>query len=186
VIFFWLALIALNFGLLGFLLHAMYFSKQEFTITLGKEIEDLRKKLASREEQLGEVREQISDTRILIHSLKRELKQSNGEMSALQRIARRQEEKIRLLQEKGETIRAAVAPPRQRQDDFGTTRSTAARPSGSEIEASAAILAVSQDHEGNERIAIEEGRGVKIPLWKENLDNILDMLDNLEKEEAKK
>ncbi len=174
MIFFWLALIAVIFGMLGFLLHAFYFGRKERLQTLSKENEGLKRILAFREKETQDAREEISKARMLIHSLEQQLGQSNDAMQALRQVAERQEEEIRLLQKKNAAAALAVAGAEDRHSSIAAKKEVIVEvpPTPS------AIVGESINDQA------DEGRGMT-PLWKENLNNILGMLDKIEKEVKK-
>jgi len=160
MIFVWLALLAMVFMLLGFLLHAFYFGKRKsLEKSLNGEIQDMNRKLALREKINADAQEDLAHARMLVKSLERQLEQRNEQMNALQNTARRQEEEIRRLQETASEIRKSLA-----QTEESRTAASAAEYSES----------VPQPAAG------EQER--QIPLWKDNLNNILAMLEKLEKE----
>ncbi len=167
MIFFWLGLIALTFGLLGFLLHAFYFNRQKPVEALRKEIDSLNKALALREVETQGAKEEISKTRTLVHSLDRQLEQSNEAMHTLQQVTKRQEEEIRLLQKRGVEIPVTAVRAEERQSAVEAKTETA----GPDI--------IRTD----QRIPAEEA--ARVPLWKENLNNVLGMLEQMEKEVKK-
>ena len=74
MIFLWLALIALTFGLMGFLLHMHYFGKQKLMRQLGQESESLKKALT-----LGA--QEIATARSLVRSLEKQVAQRNDEIT---------------------------------------------------------------------------------------------------------
>ena len=174
MIFFWLALIAVTFGLLGFLLHAFYFSRQQRLQALSKDIESLKRILTFREKETQDAKEEISKTRLLVHSLEQQLGQSHDAMQALQQATRRQEEEIRLLQKKNAEAALAAAQVEELQRSIAAKKEavTEAPPAPSYIA------------DVSENGQIDGGKDAT-PLWKENLNNILGMLDKIEKEVKK-
>ncbi len=184
MIFFWLALIALSFGLFGFLLHDFYFSRQQLIRSMRKELDDLNQALASSNKETSAAQKQISKATMLIRSLEQQMEQSNKEISTLKQATRRQEETIRLLQRIGAEIRSTAFQTETRRSDIETVRS-ASRPHDSLVDGISAISEANRDSQGRENAKSEEGKGLKIPLWKENLNNILSMLDEIEKETSR-
>jgi len=159
MIFFWLALLALTFGVLGFLLHAFYFGRRKSVeANLNDEIQDMKGALALRAKINADIQEDLAHSRNLVKSLERQLEQRNEQMSALQSMARRQEDEIRLLQQATSEIRLSIA----RTEESGA--------------------AAVQEPGVSEPQPAQEVQDQKIPLWKDNLNNILTMLDNLEKQ----
>ncbi len=174
MIFFWLALIAVTFGLLGFILHAFYFSRQRRLQALSKAQESLQRILAFREKETQDAKEEISKTRMLVHSLEQQLGQSHDAMQALQQAVKRQEEEIRLLQKKNTEAALAVARAEELQRPIAVKKDEA-----TEAPPAPSYLA---DESENNQIA---GAKDVTPLWKENLNSILGMLDKIEKEVKK-
>lgn len=154
-IFVWLSLVALIFGLLGFLIHAFYFGRQEPVVddSLHNLVQSLNRKLAAREKMNAEAQEEIAKTREMVESLKKQLEQRDEQMSALQAMARRQQEELSLLQGTAAQVKTTGAGPE-------APAPPAAQPAAPATEAS------------------EQ----KVPLWKDNLNNILSMLDKLQRE----
>ena len=161
MIFFWLALLALTFGLLGFLLHASYFGRRKSVEeNLNDKIGDMKKALALREIINADAQDDLAHSRMMVKSLERQLEQRNEQLSALQSMTRRQEEEIRLLQQATSEIRLSIAR---------TEESSAVAPEPGVLGPQPA----------------QDAREQKMPLWKDNLNNILTMLDKLEKETRK-
>ncbi len=178
MIFFWLFLIALTFGLLGFLLHAFYFGKQHLVQNLRREVEDMKKALASGEAESQKAWEEIAKTKILIHSLKHQLQQSNETSCVFQSTAMRQGQGIHRTGEKGADTTAVPAWER---------RESATQLVSEQNECKPGVLADIPDDDLNSgpglQTPAEGGKTTEIPLWKRNLHNILSTLDKLEKEE---
>jgi len=156
MIFLWLSLVALIFGVLGFLLHAFYFSKQEFVEdSMTHLIQSMNRKLAVRERINADAQEEITKTRMLVKSLEAQLEQREEQRKALQGMAQPHQEDIRLLQKTADEMRRAAPPIDERR--------TAVPASG---------VAAS----------IRAKREPIVPLWKDNLNSILNMLDQLQKD----
>ncbi len=181
MIFFWLALIALSFGLFGFLLHDFYFGRQQLIRSMRKELDDLNQALVSSNKETSAAQKGISKATMLIRSLELQMEQSNKEISTLKQATRRQEETIRLLQRTGAETAFQTDT---RRCDIETVRS-ASQPHASKVDGISAISEANRDSQGRENAKSEEGKGLKIPLWKENLNNILSMLDEIEKETSR-
>jgi chromosome segregation ATPase len=130
----------------------LYFGKQKLMRHLGQESEGLKKALT-----VGA--QEIATARLLVHSLEQQLAQRNDEMNMLKSMAKQQEKDLRLLQERAE----------ERLNSVGRPLPT---PAESKLEESQAPLGVKQEFTGS----VQE-----IPLWRENLDNILSTLDKMEK-----
>ncbi len=165
MIFLWLALVALIFGLLGFLLHAFFFGQKELVARLNTEIEGLKTSLAFRERGNSDAQQEVARTKGLIESLEKQLAQRNEQMGALQSMAQRQENEIRRLQQAASEIRIAI-------DQAEEQRAPTPAPLVAEPEPEPA----SQPKESKQQ---------KIPLWKDNLNNILDTLNKIERETKK-
>ena len=168
MIFFLLASIALCFGLLGFLLHAFYFSKAKLAESLVKELESLRGTLAlkqgvmeAKEKEARDAGEEVVRSRAIIQSLSQQLREENGRVDALQRAAQRQDEEISRLHRAAAELRSALIEAHARQSAY---------------EHSETRLYSGEDEHGQSA----EDQGV--PLWKDNLNNLLNMLEKMEKE----
>ncbi len=157
--FFLLALVALIFGLLGFLVHAFYFSKRALVESFREEIQYLERTLEIRREENADAQEEMAETRILLQSLKRQLEEKNKQVASLQDRARSQEEKIGLLEREASEIRLSLAGTEERRKE-----NPAPKPEESASE------------------PVPQTKERKIPLWKDNLNNILDMLNKIDNE----
>ncbi len=182
-----LAVLVFIFATFGFLLHAFYFgdSRQR---RLSRELSDLQKALEEKEKQLRQTEDSGQRSERMIQSLEKQLQQKAVEMDHLKQLAARQDKAIEMLQKDAEVIRAAVS---------GSAKSVK-----SVEEALSAVAPVPMiEHE-----PLSPGPPVPIqkpqppsarpevtdvssnpahqdsPAWKENLDNILSMLDTMEKE----
>jgi len=165
MIFFWLALVALIFGLLGFLLHAFYFGKQDLIGRLSTEIEGLKTSLAFRERGNVDSQQEVAQTKGLVQSLEKQLAQRNEQMRALQAMAQRQEDEIRQLQQAASEIRMSIAQAKERLN--ATPEPVVEKPEPAPVPEPV------------------EPKQQKIPLWKDNLNNILDTLNKIERETKK-
>jgi hypothetical protein len=181
MIFFWLSLIALLFCLLGFFLHAFYFDKQQLVLNLRREIESVKKVLATEEEETRKAWEEISKTRTVIHSLREQLKQENVWVRASRCLAMRQEKNLHLPAADDRVRITPALPatehePRREATLFFQDQSTC------KPDVVTAIPDWNPNSTVNPRVRLRDGKGAEIPLWKENLHNILSTLDTLEKE----
>jgi hypothetical protein len=136
MIYFWLALVALSFGLTGFFLHAFYFSKREQVEKLQNEMQNMEFRLAMRERGLVHAKEENANAKELVQVLEKGLKQKDGEIETMKNLVQRREEELRLLQMPAPAPPAAEAPK-------------------------------------------------AIPLWKDHLNHVLNVLDRIEKETSK-
>jgi septal ring factor EnvC (AmiA/AmiB activator) len=156
MIFFWLALVALVFGMLGFFANALYFGKKDRVQNLEKEIESMTRVLARRDHAKTEAEQQEAAAKSRAKSLELQLVQGNEEVGALQARIRQQEIQILQLQDALSECRIALDQ---------TVEPKNAEPETGQSEAGAVAG-------GNE----------KTPLWKDNLNNILEMLDKIKKD----
>jgi chromosome segregation ATPase len=156
MILFWLALVALIFGVLGFFANAFYFNKKDRVQNLEKEIESMTRVLARRDHAKTEAEQQEAAAKSRVKSLELRLAQGNEEVGALRARIRQQEIQILQLQDAlsggciavDQTVEAKNAAPETDQ---------------------AAVGAVARSNETT-------------PLWKNKLSNILEMLDKIEKD----
>jgi len=172
-----LALLALIFSSFGFLLHAFYFgdSRQR---RLTKELHDLQQELEQKDRELLQNEEASQKAVRIIHSLEKQQQQKAVEMDHLKQLAARQDKVIEMLQKDAEEIRAAVS---------GSAKSVK-----SVQEALSTVAPLSQppipirEHQQRPRQEMPAPAPVPdhadAPAWKENLDNILSILDKMEKE----
>jgi len=147
-----LAILSLVFALLGFLVHAFYFSKQGPVGELERQLEGLKMALSVREKENADDKNEVLKTTTLAGDLERQLEQRNEQVKGIQAIVKKQEEEIRALQEAASEARASIARPEPR------------------VEPEVPIAE-----------PVEETKETKIPLWKDNLNNILGVLDKFEK-----
>ncbi len=157
MIFFSLALVALVFALLGFLTHAFYFDRKDRIGNLEKEIESLTRMLARRDQAKTEAEQQTAAAKGQIQVLEQRLTQGNEKIRALQTTVQQLGNEIRKLQDAASEIPAAIAQP---------------------VELKPAVRGM--DTPVTTPIT---SNGEKIPLWKDNLNNILETLNKIEKEE---
>jgi chromosome segregation ATPase len=150
MVFLLLALVALVFSLLGFLVHAFYFSKGDLAGSLQEEAQSLKRILAFREKESQEAREESTKFIIQAQLLERQVEQQAEQINALQVKLQEQENEIRQLQR--------------------------AEPD---------IPVPADAMENPVPVAAQESRVQKTPLWKDNLNNILGVLDKIEKETEK-
>ncbi len=165
MIFLWLALVGLIFGLLGFLLHAFYFGKQDLIKRLSTEIEGLKTNLAFRERGSVDARQEVAETKALVQSLEKQLAQRNEQMRALQAMAQRREDEIRQLQQAASEIRTSIVQAEERLN--APPEPVVEKPEPAPVPEPA------------------EPKQQKVPLWKDNLNSILDTLNKIERETKK-
>jgi FtsZ-interacting cell division protein ZipA len=108
--YFFLILLAIIFAMLGFLLHAFYFSDARDSKLAG-EVVALRKELEEKQQEAREVQEEVATATRRVHALEQEVSQRNREMESLQRMADQQDEEIDLLRREATAIRTAIAAP---------------------------------------------------------------------------
>jgi septal ring factor EnvC (AmiA/AmiB activator) len=156
MILFWLALVALVFGTLGFLAHAFYFDKKDRIGNLEKEIDSMTRVLARRDQAKTEAEHQVSAAKSRLKTMELQLVQGNEEVMALQARIRQQEFEILQLQN---ALSEVCITPAQTLDP---------KNAAPEI--------------GQAEPAEVAGSNAKIPLWKDNLNNILETLGKIEKD----
>jgi chromosome segregation ATPase len=156
MIFFWLALVALVFGTLGFLAHAFYFDQKERVATLEKEIESMTRVLARRDLAKIEAEQEAAEANGRIGLLELMLTEGSEERSALQARAREYEDEIRKLREAAAENQRSVVPTAEQKSV--------------PLEISAPVQAEAA------------GSDQKVPLWKDHLTHILNLLDKIERE----
>ncbi len=177
---FFLGLLALVFAILGFLLHAFYFSRGT-TQAEEKELSDLRKSLAEKQKETLEAREEIAKTNHLLHSLEQQIHRRNEEMERLRQWVARQDQEISLLQKDAEAIRTMATDSADAQNRSTLAPTGAASDvveSAGSLAAPPEVPAVSRDVQS----VTSAPKASEWPAWRENLDNILGMLDAMEKE----
>jgi hypothetical protein len=162
MIFLMLAAVALIFALLGFLLNAFYFGGSQ---KISEELEKLQKAVHHANQGAWDAREETAVARTLVRSLEAQLEKRSSEMHVLEKISRRQEEGITLLQKAVAEIRAAL----KERERIRAPEQNAAQPIVSVM--GAVDRAPESGSDGTQ----------DIPLWKNNLNNILSMLEKLEK-----
>jgi len=184
-----LAVLVLIFASFGFLLHAFYFgdSRQR---RLSKELGALKKELEEKERESRQAEEAEQKSDKIIQSLEKQLQQKAIEMEHLRQLAARQDKAIEMLQKDAEVIRAAVSGSAKSVKSVQDALSAVApvpveHEIAPQITPAAAPLPV-QKHQQQPRpetppVATLPGRQ-DAPAWKENLDNILALLDTMEKE----
>lgn len=155
MVYFWIVLMAIMFTVLGFLIHEYYFSKEELVNRLYDELQTVENRLAFRERENATVQQEIAQSRALIQSLEIELAQRNEQLSSLRTVTRRQEEEIRDIQEEAKELRRISAALKESRRSVAQADSDELRP-----------------------VSDFTPRDVKIPLWKEILNNILNLLNN--------
>jgi septal ring factor EnvC (AmiA/AmiB activator) len=185
-----LALLALIFSSFGFLLHAFYFGDTRHK-RLTVELKALQEELECKRRELAQKEEEAQKSERMIQSLEKQLQQRSSEMEHLKQLASRQDKAIELLQKEAEVIRAALS---------GSAKSVKTVPNVLDsVEVAPAAPPLPQ-----QSIEVKPEAPAKIreaprprqeippapppaahadaPAWKENLENILAMLDTMEKE----
>jgi TolA-binding protein len=188
-----LALLALTFSCFGFLLHAFYFggSRQKH---LTKELSEIRKDIENRERELRQAEEATQKADRVIQSLEKQLQQKAIEMEHLKQLATRQDKAIELLQKEAEFIRAAMSGSAKSvksvQEALSAVSPVPQPPMPIHVEALPVPSIPVQEPQQRSHQEISPvasavpGHGTA-PAWKENLDNIISILDTMEKEVEK-
>ena len=179
--YFFLVLLALIFAVLGFLLHAFYFSAPG-GVAASEEVKKLEKVLAEKQDRLQEAQEETVKSGTLVRSLEEQIRTRNAEMEGLQRMIARQDEGIRQLQKDAVALRASLASfarspeeepvPSLVLNESVVSESSAVR---EPVNASAPLRKRIED-------AAAGAKDGETPAWRENLNNILNILDSMEKE----
>jgi chromosome segregation ATPase len=159
MVFFWLALVALVFGVVGFLAHAFYFDKNGRVGILEKEVESLTRMLARRDQAKSDAEQQASAARGRVQSLVRQLAERSEQISELQTKVQSQESEIQHLQQRASELRMPIVQTEEPRNPAPET-------------------------EDCRQVLGAEING-HIPLWKDNLNHLLGMLDKIEKEGEK-
>jgi ribosome-binding ATPase YchF (GTP1/OBG family) len=180
MIYLMLAAIALFFGLLGFLLNAFYFSKAEMVENLTAEIDRLRRMLRESERKNRNLQEQFGQVQAQINLLESQLRQRNEEFGVLYFMAlRRDEEMGRMQRNAAEKSSPVICEVNSPEDDKAKEPAFLA----DEIKARPApphlrLVPVSDSRAAESAVT----SGVPdTPLWKRKLDNVLSILDAIEK-----
>jgi septal ring factor EnvC (AmiA/AmiB activator) len=186
-----LALLALIFSCFGFLLHAFYFgnTRQRHLI---RELKKLHEALDQKRRELVQSEEKTQKEEGVIQSLEKQLQQRSSEMEHLKQLASRQDKAIELLQREAEVIRAAlsgsaksVKPVQEvlKSVEEAAPASPPPPPRKVEPQPQAPVQIREQPRPHQEMpVAHPSPAQGDAPAWKENLDNILSMLDTMEKE----
>ena len=161
MIYFWVALMALTFTALGFLIHAFYFSKEELVQRLYHELQTAENRLAFRERGIANAQAAIAKTRMLVQSLERQLATREEQLESLKDSAQYQDEEIRALRK--------VTGELRRIHEKDERKEALAEP----------------DFIDSQYSTEPELEDQKIPLWKDSLNNILSVLNNVENEGSK-
>ena len=187
MIYFYLVSLAAIFGLLGFLIHSFCFTTAEDTGTRQK-IASLQKELKERQTELREAREKITKTGASVRSLEQQIKQRNEEMEKLRKMVSRQDEEIAALQKEAATIRTALAAgkkgpdkPAKPESSAPAVRTGASAPPAPEPKATPRVDEDKAQQKQPPSAAAPQS-GAAGPVWRENLNNIVGILDAMEKE----
>ncbi len=185
-----LALLALTFACFGFLLHSFYFgdSRQK---RLAKELSEIQKELEQREQELRQAEEGTQKADRVIQSMEKQLQQRAVEMEHLKQLAARQDKAIELLQKEAEFIRAAVSGSAKSvksvQEALSAVTPVSPPPMPINVEALPVTSIPIREPQQRPRQEMPPaatavpGHG-DTPAWKENLDNIISILDTTERE----
>lgn len=181
MVYLFLVLSAVIFALLGFLLHVFYFSGPRDAVQL-KEIEALKKMLDEKHKEAQEAQEETVKTSTMVHSLEEQIRRRNERMESLQRMVARQDDEIRQLQKEAVALQAAL----------GRAEKPLAAATAFAYDVNEPVAGISSvGLEPAKEIASEPSRGEKeaagrkegaVPPWKDNLNNILNIIDSMEKE----
>ena len=186
MIYFYLALLATLFGLLGFLVHKFCFSDGAGNEARPR-IEKLEQLLLEKQTEVRLAQEEIAKKSAAVQSLEQQIRQRNEEMEKLRQTAARQDQEIASIQREAAEIRAA----------FGTATPLKAveAPAKAERNVPAHGLKPAPSTADRTRDAVQEAKagrepenakprveGSPPPPWRENLNNIIDILDAMEKE----
>jgi hypothetical protein len=166
---------------LGFLLHAFYFSHSNLSERLANELERLRPILKNKAKQHQEALEEIKRTNMHNIFLERQLEKRNEDLGILLSMALQRDEEIRLLEIKVSEIR----PGARRQEEGSITFDPFKSNNSQRIELSGVKtpdLKTIIEPKANRRTRDQDPAAPALPLWKHQLNNILSVLDALEKE----
>jgi hypothetical protein len=162
MIYFLAALMALMFTILGFMIHAFYFSKDEMVHKLYHDLQAAENELASQAKENANSQKEMDKSKALVQSLERQLEQRDGQLKALKNANQRQEEGLRAFREEATGLRrsAAVTAEPKKLTDASTL-------------------------EGDPQAPGPEQKAQKVHSWKDILNNILGVLDKIENETRK-
>jgi len=194
MIYFYLGVLAAIFSLLGFYFRAFYFGISEDPKARQK-IESLQKELREKQAEVREAREKLTKTSTVVRSLEQQVKQRNEEMEKLRKMASRQDEEIASLQKEAATIRTALAAAKKSPDAQAKPESAApadrgeapARTTSVPATQQKAVVRVEEDKVQQKQPAPKktQQKDSAAPAWREDLNNIEDILDAMEKEIGK-
>jgi len=187
-----LALLALIFSCFGFLLHAFYFGDSRQKRLTG-ELKALHEELDHKRRELAQAEEGAQKSERMVQSLERQLQQRSSEMEHLKQLASRQDKAIELLQKEAEVIRTALGGSAKSAKvvqnvlesvEIAPVTPPPARPQTIEVKAEtpAKIREVPRPRQEAPAAPAPAGAHADAPSWKANLENILTMLDTMEKE----
>jgi septal ring factor EnvC (AmiA/AmiB activator) len=179
MIYFYLAFLSAVFTLLGFFVHAFCFANSAVTVS-PEEIESLHKALREKEGEARIAQEEIIKTGALVRSLEQQIEERSVEVGQLQRKGVNQGQQISSLQEKGAAARLAAekiqAVPKQ--STGGKSATTGRRESPS----MPLLSLLEETPYPPVEVAAQKASS---PIWRENLNNIIDILDAMEKDVKK-
>ncbi len=216
-LYFFLALLAVIFWVLGFLTHAFYFNR---AAALMAELQRPHATDVASRQALEEAQKELSRVSGMVRTLERQLRERSEEMEAFKVLASRQDDQIRQLQRDAEAIRRAVSsasraekPPAKPEVAVSTvqggtaetrlprgqapapkppavTKPTAIKRPAAARTASAPAAAEAPPVSNPPPATQVAAKGTEVDdagaaSWKENLDNILNILEAMEKEVQK-
>jgi len=181
MIYLFLVILALNFLLLGFFLCRFYFGKSGGKSSIFTEIKKLQKALAEKDKEAREAQAEISKTIATVQSLEQQISQRNEELEALQIMAKQQDEVIGMLQKVSGEIRLAIAGAASSQNSASNAVSlnTAGDTRGNKNSGKVQSVYVT---EASKETALRPPQKAGHHAWRKNLNNILEILDTMEKE----
>ncbi len=184
MIYLFLVILALNFLLLGFFLCRFYFGKSGGKSSIFTEIKKLQKALAEKDKEAREAQAEISKTTATVQSLEQQISQRNEELEALQIMANQQDEVIGMLQKVSGEIRLAIAGAASSQNSASNAVSlnTAGDTMGNKDYVQPGKVQSVHVTEASKEMALRLPQKAGHHAWRKNLNNILEILDTMEKE----
>jgi len=185
MIYFYLVLLAAIFGVLGFLFRAFCFPVDS-DLKARQKIESLQRELKQRQTELRDAREKITKTTTSVRSLEQQIKQRNEDMEKFRKMASKQDEEIAALQKEAATIRAALAAAKKGHDTSAKAESAAPSPRTGAAPMPAQEPKVAPQAAGDKSeqklLPSTAQSGAAAPVWRENLNNVVGILNEMEKE----
>jgi predicted ribosome quality control (RQC) complex YloA/Tae2 family protein len=182
LVYVFLVLLALIFASLGFFVHAFYLGSPD-NGTLSKETHALKEKLEEKQKEVEAARDELLKTGTVARSLEEQIRQRNEEMEAHQQMVARQDREIRQLQEDAAALHAALGVG----ENYNATAVPQSFPALTDPSQAGppAGLAPLMGTAPEQSMSAKSSAGqevVSIPEWKDNLNNILNILNSMEKE----